>query len=401
MSVKDLYSRALDFESKGERENALDAYDRVLALDPEHVGAIIGRKRVASALKRQHIGYTTTGGARGEKSLQEEHVPYYLTLSFSNKEIRSIDLSFLSSFARLEMLDFSYNSLTEISLEPLASCREMSELDLRNNRLRAINLEPLRSCSKLRFLYLQNNQLENIDLTPLAACKDLRIVALHSNKLQNVDLSPLGSCSLLVDDLWGVIKESERNLVFKRGIEQASVKQGIRSLRIIPRKKLRVPSSHRRTSDVRLDLGAEESIAIYGEGSYLSFHFDGVDVNDVRFTIEDTLLTEIPRNYILDDSSAVFGIHPTEEAIRRMLVEEGIEITPNNIDDAESKGDWSGDFETIVEGKNTELGFDFHYDFTAVEYRIKHVEFGVISRSASFITGKEARLHVQRTDDKK
>lgn len=123
------------------------------------------------------------------------HTPYHQTgpeeIVLQEKKLASIDLSPLSSFSGLKVLDLSRNRLTEIDLSPLSFCTSLEKLNLWNNRIETLDLSPLKSCICLRELNLIDNKLTQIDLEPLQSCIEFEYLDLSGNRLSVIDLSPL------------------------------------------------------------------------------------------------------------------------------------------------------------------------------------------------------------------
>ena len=111
-----------------------------------------------------------------------------------DKKLASINLTPLSSFTGLKVLDLSRNRLSEIDLSPLSFCTGLEKLTLWNNRLEALDLSPLSSCLHLRELNLMDNRLTHLDLEPLRNCKEFEYLELVGNKITAVDLEPLSAC---------------------------------------------------------------------------------------------------------------------------------------------------------------------------------------------------------------
>ncbi|MBD3408501.1 MAG: leucine-rich repeat protein [Candidatus Lokiarchaeota archaeon] len=95
-------------------------------------------------------------------------------------------------------MDISLMYTDEVGRERVARFdRTVKEIDLSDRGVKVIDLSPLSSCSSLKKLSLSDNQLEGIDLYPLSSCTSLQILRIDRNKLQRIDLSPLSSCTSL------------------------------------------------------------------------------------------------------------------------------------------------------------------------------------------------------------
>ncbi|MFO7849813.1 MAG: leucine-rich repeat domain-containing protein [Spirochaetia bacterium] len=91
---------------------------------------------------------------------------------------RISDISVLSAFTELELLDLSYNHIEDLqALSPLTRLRR---LDLRENLLTGNALKPLEGLARLEYLNLRHNQLRRID--SLSEFSLLRYLNLHSNE---------------------------------------------------------------------------------------------------------------------------------------------------------------------------------------------------------------------------
>ncbi|MFW9817516.1 MAG: leucine-rich repeat domain-containing protein [Candidatus Thorarchaeota archaeon] len=107
-----------------------------------------------------------------------------------NLEFETIDLSSISNYNNLQILELRHGCLRHIDLEPLVSLTNLRQVKLPSNQLQSIDLEPLGACSNLRKLDLSNNQLQEVDLSPLAQCKKLKNLSLKNNRIESIQLYP-------------------------------------------------------------------------------------------------------------------------------------------------------------------------------------------------------------------
>ncbi|MFW5828114.1 MAG: leucine-rich repeat domain-containing protein, partial [Alkalispirochaeta sp.] len=90
---------------------------------------------------------------------------------------RISDISVLSEFRSLEVLDLANNHVEDIS--PLSRLESLRVLNLQGNRLTENALEPLRDLARLEHLNLRENDLRELD--PLSSLGQLEYLNLHSN----------------------------------------------------------------------------------------------------------------------------------------------------------------------------------------------------------------------------
>ncbi|MFW9889601.1 MAG: hypothetical protein ACFFER_15540, partial [Candidatus Thorarchaeota archaeon] len=194
---KEHYSQALDYESSGEFEKALESYLKVLSLEPEHEGAQNAKERVLRAIEKRKtmktrdrviLVYHTATGER-----IDDHVGIESTEVRIRRGIIKIDLSPLSSLPDLQHLILKSNKLQVVDLTPLSKCNQLLNLDLSGNMLDEVDLSPLSQCTNLQELSLSANKLKTIDLSPLSHHTTLKKIGLMCNQLEEIDLSPLSS----------------------------------------------------------------------------------------------------------------------------------------------------------------------------------------------------------------
>jgi hypothetical protein len=137
------------------------------------------------------LTYTTEDGTQNQAEFRDD----VARIDLSKREICSIDLTPLKSHEFIE-INLSYNNLKSINISPLSSCKALEDLLLGYNQLQSIDLTPL-AFINLRALAIYENQLQSIDLTPLSTHTDLRQISLSHNQLQAIDLAPLSSCTKL------------------------------------------------------------------------------------------------------------------------------------------------------------------------------------------------------------
>ncbi|TXT54373.1 MAG: hypothetical protein BAJATHORv1_70073 [Candidatus Thorarchaeota archaeon] len=133
------------------------------------------------------IEYRTT---RGELK-QAEFDSGTDTIKLSLKEMTKIDLSILSEFPNLEVLNLHFNHLPRIDLSPIADCEKLRALYLSQNRLRTIDLSPIAAAPSLEIVRLDSNRISSVDLYPLADNDTLKSLNLTDNPLETVDISPV------------------------------------------------------------------------------------------------------------------------------------------------------------------------------------------------------------------
>lgn len=124
---------------------------------------------------------------------------------------RISDISVLSEFRSLEVLDLANNHVEDIS--PLSRLESLRVLNLQGNRLTENALEPLRDLARLEHLNLRENDLRELD--PLSSLGQLEYLNLHSN--DRIDsIVPIASLTTLrtlilrgvsIDGQEGILRE--------------------------------------------------------------------------------------------------------------------------------------------------------------------------------------------------
>ncbi|MBD3404565.1 MAG: hypothetical protein GF411_00340 [Candidatus Lokiarchaeota archaeon] len=150
------------------------------------------------------IEYRTT---RGELK-QAEFDSATDIIKLSLKEMTKIDLSILSEFPNLEVLNLHFNHLPRIDLSPIAQCKNLRALYLSQNRLRTIDITPIAEAPSLEVVRLDSNRITNVDLYPLADNDTLKSLNLTDNPLDTVDISPVYfTANVLIGDKIPVIAD--------------------------------------------------------------------------------------------------------------------------------------------------------------------------------------------------
>ena len=157
-----------------------------------------------------------TSSQRYYKDCEEEgYKRHHIKLNYYPTNLKTIDLSFLSShptltnlfasynanakitfpkasLTSLEVVDLAVNNIINLNLKNLVSPKTTS-INLQRANIETINLNGLRKCKKLKFLNLRENKLTEIDLSPLSDLYNLQVLNFSRNRLKNIELSSLSN----------------------------------------------------------------------------------------------------------------------------------------------------------------------------------------------------------------
>ncbi len=141
------------------------------------------------------------------------------------------DISVLTSFSALEVLDLRDNHIEDIS--PLSGLEYLRVLDLRGNRLSEDAVEALRPLSRLESLNLRENDLRDIEA--LSALQQLEYLNLHSN-YRVESILPMASLSRLRTLILRGVTVGEQAEIFREfgNLERLNLRDtGMRDLRVL------------------------------------------------------------------------------------------------------------------------------------------------------------------------
>jgi len=113
-----------------------------------------------------------------------------ITLIGTQKSEKTIDLSFLQNFKKLESIIIWGYKIKSTELEFIGS-ETLKSLWLINTGIENIHLDKLEEFPDLKQLVLLGNLLEQIDLKPLEKCCKLELLNLGNNPLTEIDVTPI------------------------------------------------------------------------------------------------------------------------------------------------------------------------------------------------------------------
>jgi len=104
--------------------------------------------------------YSQTCGGSFNDNLYNSNTGYYNgEIDCKDKNLYSIDLSYLSIFSVIKSLNLSHNHLTEIDFTPLEKTRVIEKIDLSYNNFSYIDFSPLYNLKNINELWINNNKL--------------------------------------------------------------------------------------------------------------------------------------------------------------------------------------------------------------------------------------------------